>query len=116
MNRITVKGNEVGVAVSVIVFKEGEVYIAYCPSLDLSGYDTTEDKAREDFEFVLDSWLTEQMQNGTLDEDLKRHGWNGGKKGWREPSLIELLNRSNVHGVMARPEYRKINVCREIVC
>ena len=35
-------------AISVLFFKENDVWIAYCPSLDLSGYDTTEEKAGED--------------------------------------------------------------------
>ena len=36
------------VSVSVYVFKEHDVYVAYCPSLDLSGYDRTEEDARRD--------------------------------------------------------------------
>ena len=29
------------VSLSVYVFKENDVFVAYCPSLDLSGYDRT---------------------------------------------------------------------------
>lgn len=56
-NTIILNGNTVSVSVSVAIFKEGDTFIAYCPSLDLSGYDTTEDKARADFEYVLKEWL-----------------------------------------------------------
>ena len=72
---ITLSGKEISVSVSVFLFKEGDTYIAYCPSLDLSGYDTTEDKARADFEYMLLEWLHEQVTNGTLQEDLSRQGW-----------------------------------------
>lgn len=58
-NTITLSGQSVSVSVSVFLFKEGEVFIAYCPSLELSGYDTTEDKARADFEYVLKEWLND---------------------------------------------------------
>ena len=34
------------ISVSVYVFKENDVFIAYCPSLDISGYNTTEEEAR----------------------------------------------------------------------
>ena len=45
-NAIPLKGNEINVSVSVFLFKEKGAYIAYCPSLDISGYDLTEDKAK----------------------------------------------------------------------
>lgn len=74
------KGNYISdsgakLSVSVIVFKENDVYIAYCPSLDLSGYDHTEEAAKRDFEYVLRQWLTEQMESNTLHDDLRQHGW-----------------------------------------
>lgn len=74
-NTIALKGKEISVSVSVFLFKEGETYIAYCPSLDLRGYDCTEDKAKADFEFMLQEWLKEQMSNGTLQQDLACHDW-----------------------------------------
>ena len=45
------------VSVSVYVFKENDVYVAYCPSLDLSGYDRTEEDARRDFEFHMQEYF-----------------------------------------------------------
>jgi len=62
------------VSVSVYLFKENDVYVAYCPSLDLSGYDYTEEAARADFEYTLQEYVKFQMQNETLDKDLMRHG------------------------------------------
>ena len=35
------------ISVSVYVFKENDVFIAYCPSLDISGYNTTEEQQRK---------------------------------------------------------------------
>lgn len=57
---------------SVYVFKENDVFVAYCPSLDLSGYNQTEEAARADFEYVLHEYVKYQMQHDTLDKDLTR--------------------------------------------
>ena len=62
-------------AVSVSLFKDGEAYVADCPSLDISGYDTTEESAMEAFRYMLHDRLNEQLGNGTLRKDLVGHGW-----------------------------------------
>lgn len=74
-NAITINGKNIKVSVSVYLFKEGDTYIAYCPSLDLSGYDTTEESAKTDFEYMLKDWLKTQSENNLLEKDLKQHGW-----------------------------------------
>ena len=75
MNSVVLNGNNVKISVSVFLFKEGEVYIAYCPSLDLSGSDVMEDNAKVDFEYMLKDWLKTQSVNKTLVKDLIEHGW-----------------------------------------
>lgn len=72
--------------VSVFVYKDleypnGDMYIAYCPELDLVGYDTTEGKAKKDFRVVLSEYLEYALQNGTLEADLISHGWRKKKDG-----------------------------------
>lgn len=74
-NAITMKGNEISISVSVFLFRQGNAFIAYCPSLGLSEYDETEDGAKADFEYMLREWLKEQTENGTPNADLARHGW-----------------------------------------
>ena len=75
MNAITISGNNIKISVSIYLFKEGDTYIAYRPSLDLSGYDTTEETAKSDFEYMLKDWLKTQSENKTLKKDLESHGW-----------------------------------------
>ena len=53
VNKIEFKEGRIGMTISVLFFKENDVWIAYCPSLDLSGYDTTEEKAGEDLLYVV---------------------------------------------------------------
>ena len=116
-NAITLKGNEINVSVSVFLFKEKDAYIAYCPSLDISGYVLTEDKAKMDFEYMLHEWLKEQIANGTLYNDLKRHGWDIEQEVATEPSVADILKRNrSASRILAMPEYRKTNVHTELVC
>ena len=106
VNSIVLKGNEVRVSVSVFLFKEGGAYIAYCPSLDLSGYDLTEDTARADFEYMLRSWLREQVENGTLRRDLALHGWKMESDVATEPSFGDILRSNQSAGrIFALPEF-----------
>lgn len=116
-NTITLTGKEINVSVSVSLFKEGDTYIAYCPSLDLSGYDTTEDSARADFEYMLREWLKDQIANGTLQRDLARHGWKVGEDTATEPSVADLLRRNRSAGkIFSMPEFRKTNIHTGIFC
>ena len=116
MNAILIDGNTIKISVSVFVFKEGETYIAYCPSLDLSGYDTTEEKAKSDFEYMLKDWLKTQSDNKSLEQDLKIHGWNIENNCANEPKIIDILSKGSTTNVLELPDYRKTNVNAEILC
>ena len=111
MNSISLDNSGISVSVSVYIFKEGDVFIAYCPSLDLSGYDTTEEKAKSDFEFMLDDYLKTQMLNGTLHKDLAKHGWKIGARKLTEPKTAQMLRRNRqLRKVTELPSYHKISV------
>lgn len=116
-NFISISDSGAKLSVSVIVFKENDDYIAYCPSLDLSGYDRTEEAAKRDFEYVLHQWLTEQLENNTLHDDLRQHGWKLKGSTAKEPSLIDILRgNKSADKVFSMSEYSKLNVSTEISC
>lgn len=96
------------VSVSVYVFKENDVFVAYCPSLDLSGYDRTEEAARLDFEYALKEYVKFQMEHDTLDKDLKRHGWDVRLRKAKGPEIGTLLRRTQLRNVFKKPEYKMI--------
>ena len=111
MNTIAFSRKGINISVSVYVFKENDVFIAYCPSLDLSGYDTTENKARQDFEYMLSEYLRSQMKQNTLHEDLARHGWKLGQRRGTEPKFGDLLAANEqMQKLVSLPEFTKINV------
>lgn len=116
MNAISINGNNIKISVSVYLFKEGNTYIAYCPSLDLSGYDTTEESAKADFEYILRDWLRTQSKNKTLKNDLEQHGWRMENNIANEPMLSDMLRKASTADVLSLPDYRKTNVNAEILC
>ena len=116
MNAISINGNNIKISVSVYLFKEDNAYIAYCPSLDLSGYDTTEESAKTDFEYNLKDWLKTQSENKTLKKDLEQHGWSMENNIANEPMILDMLRKSSTTDVLALPDYRKTNVNAEIFC
>lgn len=117
MNSIRIDNGKVDVSISVLTFREGDTYIVHCPSLDISGYDRTEELARADFGFMLRDWLTTQIVNGTLADDLARHGWRTSGSSWREPSLAHIASRRRtVSSLISRSDYSKQNFSTAITC
>ena len=96
------------VSVSVYVFKENDVFVAYCPSLDLSGYDSTEEAARRDFEYHLREYVKFQIQHDMLHKDLTRHGWEVKTRKAKGPEIGLLLRRTQLRDVFKKPEYKMI--------
>ncbi len=75
MNAIEINHKCIKVDVSILFFKKDGVFHAYCPELDLVGYDYTEEGAKKSFEYVLKDYLEYTVGNGTLEQDLMNHGW-----------------------------------------
>jgi hypothetical protein len=110
LNYISFTNRGVEISVSLFVFKEGDTYIAYCPSLDLSGYDMTEESARSDFDYMLADYLNEQLRKGTLRADLALHGWKMGKVKGNEPELSDMLGMNEQLRKLVMRSYKKTNV------
>ena len=116
MSTIKKSGSNLSLELSVFVFKDtdypnGDMYIAYCPELDLSGYDVTRAKARKSFEFVLKDYLDYTIENGTLEEDLMKHGWRKYKNGRIvEPTYTSMLRNSQLKNVLGQSEFSKYSM------
>lgn len=116
MSTIRKSGSNVSVELSVFVYKDleypnGDMYIAYCPELDLVGYDTTDKKARKSFEYVLKDYLDYTLEKGTLEADLLEHGWRKYKNGKLvEPSYSNMLKNTQLKSVLRQNEFTKYSV------
>lgn len=100
-SRIEVRGDEFRFDVDIYVFREKENYISYCPSLDIcsSGADFNDaiKNFYEAFELYADYWV----ENGTLEEDLRAHGWDVAAHEAKPPRPQALLDRPMFNELMS---------------
>lgn len=81
----------------VYIFKEGDVYISYCPALDISGYGKDEKEAKDSFGEVMKQYIMYCVEHGTLAEDLRGHGWkvkDNGNGLFKSPDTESMLKRN----------------------
>jgi predicted RNase H-like HicB family nuclease len=73
----------------MIVFHEGDTYVAYCPELDVSSCGDTVDDARAHLRTAVRLFLEEAERMGTLDQVLEEAGYTAdGKGGYTPPRLV----------------------------
>ncbi len=85
------------VQLPVVLFKEENVFIVYCPALDLSASGKTDSQAKSNFSQVVDMYMEYTMNKGTLHTDLKKLGWTINKKKKQvasPPTMSELLEKN----------------------
>jgi len=79
-----------GIPYTVHTFKEGAVYIAYVPELDISSCGATDDEARKNIREAVQAFLEISAEMGTLDEILEEGGYVREGDAWRGPEFISL--------------------------
>ncbi|MEK7523614.1 MAG: hypothetical protein AAB588_01155 [Patescibacteria group bacterium] len=78
----------VQVKLQVDLIKQGKVYIAYSPALDLSTTGKNAKQAQKRFAEMVDIFFEELIENNTLEEVLQDLGWIKVKKKWEPPQII----------------------------
>lgn len=119
---ITKDKNEYIIKISVVQFQEDNTFIVYCPALDLSGYGLSDEEARQSFQTVLLEYIRYADNKGTLDADLKSHGWTRLKP--KSPSMIPptmtdlLSTNENFSQIFnTKPAYQKFDMPMQVaVC
>jgi predicted RNase H-like HicB family nuclease len=74
----------------VHIFKEGEAYVAYVPSLDVSSCGATDDEARRNIRDAVRGFLAASSDLGTLDEILQEAGYERDGEAWRAPEFVSM--------------------------
>ena len=84
MSRITLKVN---------VFKEGDVYVALCPMLNVSSFGDDIEHAKNSLKEALEAFLEECEAMGTLEAVLEETGFVKKKTMWlpEEPIMEEMI-------------------------
>lgn len=102
-------GATVKMDVSVMVFTEDNVNIAYIPVLDLCGYGNTEAEAFASLNTTIGEYLQYAVRKNTLIKDLKAHGWTIKKKSkpFIAPAITDLINKNEyLHDIVNTKPYR----------
>lgn len=72
-------GGGTKVELSLLSFMEEDLHVVYSPSLDMFGYGESEAEAKASFNCALEEFLRYTENKKTLENELKRLGWNVGK-------------------------------------
>ena len=83
---------ENNIDISIYIFREGEHYVAYCPSFDVSSTGTDYLDAVKNFYECLQLHLDCCASAGTLADDLRAHGWRVGDDGKLVPPSFSSLS------------------------
>jgi predicted RNase H-like HicB family nuclease len=74
----------------VHIFKEGDTYVAYVPSLDVSSCGATDDEARRNIRDAVRGFLASSSDLGTLDEILEEAGYERRGEEWVAPEFVSV--------------------------
>jgi len=76
------------------LWEENKMHYVYSPSLDVTGYGSTEIDAKKSFEITLNEFVTYTHNKKTIFEELEHLGWSVNKKKKRihAPDLNEMLS------------------------
>ena len=73
----------------IIVFKENETYVAYCPELDLSSCGNTVEHAKEMLKTAVRLFVEEAENMGTIEDILEEANYKKDSSGkWLPPKLV----------------------------
>lgn len=92
------KGEEHKVNIGVFTWNSDGVYYAYSPSLDMTGYGDSKEKAIKSFEVTFHEFVKYTTNKKTLWSELEHLGWvvNRKKKKMRAPDMTEMLQENQV--------------------
>jgi predicted RNase H-like HicB family nuclease len=74
-NQIIHNKKKLTVEVEIVIVKEDDYFVAYCPTLELSAYGDSEEYAIKSFREEVDIFLEEAQKQGTLEKYLLKNGW-----------------------------------------
>ena len=99
------------VSLDLIVFKEVDTTIVYCPPLEVYGYGLDENEAQESFKISLAEFLRYCTNKNTLRAELKKLGWQLKRskvKPMIPPTITELLSSNeNLSRIYNNYDFRK---------
>jgi len=78
------------IAYTVHTFKEGGMYVAYVPELDISSCGATNDEARKNIREAVQGFLETSTDMGSLGWILEEAGYKRKGSTWEAPEFVAL--------------------------
>ena len=75
---------------TIQIFREGKLFVAYNPELDVSSCGTTLEKAKINIKDAIRGFLKSAAKMGTVGKILEEAGYTYRRKQWVDPNLIAL--------------------------
>jgi hypothetical protein len=74
-NTVLKSKHSININVQVVLFEEDNMWVAYCPALELSSYGDDQREAKKAFDEAMNIFLSETDRKGTLERYLLKLGW-----------------------------------------
>jgi hypothetical protein len=89
----------VKIGLSLVLWKEKDIYFQYSPQLDLTGYGKSANEAESSFEQTLKDFINYTLNKDTLFDELERLGWttNRSRKRIKAPEEEQLLEDNETY-------------------
>ncbi len=81
------------ITLRIEIFKEGDVYVALSPELNVSSFGDTIEDAKKSFKEAVEAFIEECREMGTLEDVLEESGFSKVNNSWksRKPLAEEDL-------------------------
>ena len=93
-------GKEYRFSIEFVIFRENDLFIAYCPSLDLSSSGESFNDAISNFYEMFQLYIESCVENKTLFADLAAHGWKMQKKTILPPKFSSLAKKPEMKRIL----------------
>ena len=82
-----------GANLEVLMIREGENFVAYCPALNLATQGGSFEEADRAFDEMIQIFMDEVMAMGTIDKVLEDAGWIKINQKWVPPTVINQTTK-----------------------
>lgn len=80
------------ISLRIEIFKEGDVYVALSPELNVSSYGETIEDAKKSFKEAVEAFIEECQKMGTLEDVLEESGFLKVNDSWKSRKPIAKEN------------------------
>ena len=99
-NAIDEKHNEYIFNLDLIIYQDNGLFIAHCPALVLASSGQSFNESIQNFYEAFQLHVEYCVENGTLIDDFKRHGWTITKNHIAPPKFSEMVSNQDMKEIL----------------